>query len=320
MKKGRKDQPPNQDDIDEQEILQEMLAALQSEKEQQGPTPVGVQDKHKNGKRIKRQIQQKAQVHLMIQIKVKLQSKNYNYEDDGSITPDRAGKPQPRDISVEISHWNGEEERADEDGSLGDGGKDWRIDIQREKQWNGRQDQKNYINIKTDRERRFHKYWILSEIQRLKHLIKIRAEQNCNHIQCNERRGGSLPRNVDGRIGRRNSNTNLTESSEMLQSYIPNLETQLNIEKDSGCKLTEQSDREITLQNAWTRGSTISSKLSRLCNITRPQISISPHHSISKLKIIPNIKLQQQQLRIQSDAFWDQTQSNFLPEAKQLII
>ncbi|KAA6385562.1 MAG: hypothetical protein EZS28_018914 [Streblomastix strix] len=33
-KKGRKDQPPNQDDIDKQEIIQERLAALQGEKEQ----------------------------------------------------------------------------------------------------------------------------------------------------------------------------------------------------------------------------------------------------------------------------------------------
>ncbi|KAA6380050.1 MAG: hypothetical protein EZS28_024424 [Streblomastix strix] len=33
-KKGRIDQPPNQDDIDEQEIMQEKLAALQKEKEQ----------------------------------------------------------------------------------------------------------------------------------------------------------------------------------------------------------------------------------------------------------------------------------------------
>ncbi|KAA6344773.1 MAG: hypothetical protein EZS28_052215, partial [Streblomastix strix] len=35
-KMGRKDQPPNQDDIDEQEIVQEKLAALQKEKEQYG--------------------------------------------------------------------------------------------------------------------------------------------------------------------------------------------------------------------------------------------------------------------------------------------
>ncbi|KAA6402928.1 MAG: hypothetical protein EZS28_001537, partial [Streblomastix strix] len=34
IKKGRKDQPPNQDDIDEQEIKQERLATLQREKEQ----------------------------------------------------------------------------------------------------------------------------------------------------------------------------------------------------------------------------------------------------------------------------------------------
>ncbi|KAA6379316.1 MAG: hypothetical protein EZS28_025154 [Streblomastix strix] len=49
-----------------------------------------------------------------------------------SIVPDLAGTLQTREISVEISLWNRGEERADEDGSSGDGGKDWRIDIYKE--------------------------------------------------------------------------------------------------------------------------------------------------------------------------------------------
>ncbi|KAA6377645.1 MAG: hypothetical protein EZS28_026827, partial [Streblomastix strix] len=48
----------------------------------------------------------------------------------GNRVLDRAGTFQPREICVEISIWNGEEESADEDSSSGDGGKDWRIDIQ----------------------------------------------------------------------------------------------------------------------------------------------------------------------------------------------
>ncbi|KAA6352840.1 MAG: hypothetical protein EZS28_051632, partial [Streblomastix strix] len=44
----------------------------------------------------------------------------------GSKAPNRAVALQPREISVEISLSNREEERADEDGSSGDGGKDWR--------------------------------------------------------------------------------------------------------------------------------------------------------------------------------------------------
>ncbi|KAA6354477.1 MAG: hypothetical protein EZS28_049996 [Streblomastix strix] len=44
-----------------------------------------------------------------------------------SRVPDRAGTLQPGEISVEISLWNRGEERADEDGSSGDEGKDWRI-------------------------------------------------------------------------------------------------------------------------------------------------------------------------------------------------
>ncbi|KAA6314407.1 MAG: hypothetical protein EZS28_055589, partial [Streblomastix strix] len=54
-----------------------------------------------------------------------------------SRIPDRAGTLQPREISVEISLWNRGEERADDNGSSREGGKDWRIDIQRENRWNG---------------------------------------------------------------------------------------------------------------------------------------------------------------------------------------
>ncbi|KAA6375487.1 MAG: hypothetical protein EZS28_028988, partial [Streblomastix strix] len=51
--------------------------------------------------------------------------------------PDRAGTLQSEHVGVEISPWNREEERADDNGSSGDGGKDWRIDLQREREWNG---------------------------------------------------------------------------------------------------------------------------------------------------------------------------------------
>ncbi|KAA6374058.1 MAG: hypothetical protein EZS28_030413, partial [Streblomastix strix] len=56
--------------------------------------------------------------------------------------PDRAGTLQTREISVEISVWNRGEERADDNSSSGEGGKDWRIDIQREDGRNGGKDQK----------------------------------------------------------------------------------------------------------------------------------------------------------------------------------
>ncbi|KAA6381490.1 MAG: hypothetical protein EZS28_022980 [Streblomastix strix] len=98
----------------------------------------------------------------------------------------------------------------------------------------------------------------------------------------------------------------------MVEPYILDKEIQWNMEKDSGCEQTEQGNREITFQNAWTRGGTIPSKLNGLRNISRSQISILPHHIISKLNTIPNIQFQQQQLRIQSNAIWDQTQPTFL--------
>ncbi|KAA6399761.1 MAG: putative Transposon Ty3-G Gag-Pol polyprotein [Streblomastix strix] len=43
------------------------------------------------------------------------------------------------EISVEIPLWNRGEDRADDNGSSVERGKDWRIDIQREKRWNGGQ-------------------------------------------------------------------------------------------------------------------------------------------------------------------------------------
>ncbi|KAA6355714.1 MAG: hypothetical protein EZS28_048759, partial [Streblomastix strix] len=64
----------------------------------------------------------------------------------------------------------------------------------------------------------------------------------------------------------------------MVESYIPDKETQWNMEKDSECDQVEQGNRETTLQIAWTRRSPISSQINGLCNIPRPQISISPNH------------------------------------------
>jgi hypothetical protein len=46
-----------------------------------------------------------------------------------SRIPDRAGTLQTREISIEISLWNRREERADDNGSSREGGKDRRIDI-----------------------------------------------------------------------------------------------------------------------------------------------------------------------------------------------
>ncbi|KAA6344091.1 MAG: hypothetical protein EZS28_052263, partial [Streblomastix strix] len=251
----------------------------------------------------------KPKLHLK-EVRKQLKRKNPNQKTlkeraRNSRIPDRAGTLQPREISVEISLWNRGEERADDIGSSREGGKDWRIDIQRENRWNGGKDQKIYTSMETNRERRIHKYWILSEIQRLGQLIKTRGKQNNDPIQRNIRREESISGNVEGRIVRGYSNTYIIKPSKMVEPYIPDKKAQWDMEKDFGCEQIEQGNREITLQDAWTRGSIIPSKLNGLRNIPRPQISISPHHSISKLNTIPSIQLQQQQLRIQSNAIWD---------------
>ncbi|KAA6396805.1 MAG: hypothetical protein EZS28_007667 [Streblomastix strix] len=53
-----------------------------------------------------------------------------------SRAPDRPGILQLWKISVEISLWNREKERTDEDGFTGDGGKDWKISAQRKEEVN----------------------------------------------------------------------------------------------------------------------------------------------------------------------------------------
>ncbi|KAA6367848.1 MAG: hypothetical protein EZS28_036622, partial [Streblomastix strix] len=63
----------------------------------------------------------------------------------------------------------------------------------------------------------------------------------------------------------------------MVGPYIPDKETQWNMEKDFGCEQDKQGNREISLQDVCTRASTIPNKLNGLCDISRPQISISPH-------------------------------------------
>ncbi|KAA6402913.1 MAG: hypothetical protein EZS28_001554 [Streblomastix strix] len=147
-----------------------------------------------------------------------------------------------------------------------------------------------------------------------------RLEENIVIIpfQRNIRREESLPRNVERRIGRRNNNAYLTGSSEMVKPYIPDKETQWNMEKDSGCEQVKQRNREITLQDAWSGKSTIPCEFNGQRNVSQPQIGISPHLSISKLNTIHSIQLQQQQLRIQNNAVWDQTQPNLLRRSNRI--
>ncbi|KAA6401942.1 MAG: hypothetical protein EZS28_002531 [Streblomastix strix] len=159
---------------------QNLNAMSQMEKDDQGLAPVGVREKPKRGKgNVKTKIEgisvsNEPKLGRNVQIQTKTaftvpkakamlkrgrnlpnrlnqNQKTLTMRMRGSRAPDRAGMLQSREISVEISLRNREEERVDEDGSSGDGGKDQRNDIQLEVQWNGRKDQKNYINMETDR-------------------------------------------------------------------------------------------------------------------------------------------------------------------------
>ncbi|KAA6367849.1 MAG: hypothetical protein EZS28_036623 [Streblomastix strix] len=136
------------------------------EKDDAGPAPVEVQEKLKQGKRSRKSKteglnasdEQEQRSNANAQTKTTFKVPKPKKRVKGSRIPDRAGTLQPREISAEISPRNRDKQCADEDGSSGDGGKDRRIDIQRKRQWNEEKDQKIYINMETDMERRFHKH------------------------------------------------------------------------------------------------------------------------------------------------------------------
>ncbi|KAA6386911.1 MAG: hypothetical protein EZS28_017561, partial [Streblomastix strix] len=134
----------------------------QMEKDDSGPAPVGVQEKPKKGKGSRKSKTESLSAscdpskgsNAQIQTKQLPQFQNLRLRPKKarenptrlnlnqiiltmrmkkSIVHDRARTLQSREISDEISLWNKEEERADEDSSSGDGGKDLRIDIQRKR-------------------------------------------------------------------------------------------------------------------------------------------------------------------------------------------
>ncbi|KAA6371589.1 MAG: hypothetical protein EZS28_032885 [Streblomastix strix] len=111
-------QPPVQENLGIQSQNNHCLNALsQMEKDTSGPSSVGVQEKPKAAlPKLKRNQLPKFQ---KPRLRLKRPQKN------------RIGTLQPSEVSVEISPWNREEERADVDGSSSDEGKEWRIDIQR---------------------------------------------------------------------------------------------------------------------------------------------------------------------------------------------
>ncbi|KAA6388650.1 MAG: hypothetical protein EZS28_015822 [Streblomastix strix] len=222
----------------------------QKEKDDSSPGQIEVQEKPKKGRGSKKSKTEAAPKRgKKTAEEVKPEPKTLTMRVNRSIFLNRAGTLQSREISVEISLWNGGEERADDNGSSGQGEKDWRIDIQREKRWYGWKDQKIHISKEANRERRIHKYWILSEIQSLEQLIKNRGKQNNNPIQGNIRREESISRNVERRVGGRNSNTYTIRPSEVMEPYISDKESQWNMEKGSGCEQVKQRNKEITLQN-----------------------------------------------------------------------
>ncbi|KAA6355969.1 MAG: hypothetical protein EZS28_048505 [Streblomastix strix] len=127
------------------------------DKDNTSPAPVGVQVKSKNGKgskmtKIERLIASydegkgsSAQIQIQTASTVpnpnfapKRGRKKQNRGLEPLIGQGHYNQGKPREISVEISLQNRGEERADEDSSSGDEGKDWQINIQIQREWIGR--------------------------------------------------------------------------------------------------------------------------------------------------------------------------------------
>ncbi|KAA6359642.1 MAG: hypothetical protein EZS28_044831 [Streblomastix strix] len=138
-------QPQVQENLGKQPQDNQGLNALnQVDKDNTGPVPIGEQEKPKKSKGSR-----KTKIECLNASDEPSQRNNAKTQTKTASTvpkpkaapkrgrkkanraPDRTGTLQPRGISVETSFQNSEEKRADEDCSSGDGGKDWRIDIQR---------------------------------------------------------------------------------------------------------------------------------------------------------------------------------------------
>ncbi|KAA6358191.1 MAG: hypothetical protein EZS28_046283 [Streblomastix strix] len=121
----------------EQNLKQMKVMMIMPKRKKIGPAPVGVMVKLKQRKGSKKSkaeglnASDEPSQGSNAQAQTKTTSKVPKPK--RSIAPDHAGTLQPKEIIVEIYLWNGDEERANDNGSSGDGGKDWRIDKKRKK-------------------------------------------------------------------------------------------------------------------------------------------------------------------------------------------
>ncbi|KAA6398397.1 MAG: hypothetical protein EZS28_006081 [Streblomastix strix] len=125
-------QPQAQENLGTQPQIDQGLNTMsQMEKNNPGRAPIGVLVKRKQGGGSK-----KTKIEGLNSSNEPNQCRNAHAQaktasevpkpmDKMEQSPDRVGTLQSREIGVEVSLWNREEERADEDGSSGYGGKDW---------------------------------------------------------------------------------------------------------------------------------------------------------------------------------------------------
>ncbi|KAA6403172.1 MAG: hypothetical protein EZS28_001298 [Streblomastix strix] len=126
-------QPPVQENMGTQPQNDQGLNTLsQMEKDDTDPAPVGVQEKPKNGKGSKKSKteglnisdEQSQGCNTQAQTKTTFKLPKPKSPPKRGWRKIRIGTLQTREISVEISFWNREDERADDDGSSGDRRKD----------------------------------------------------------------------------------------------------------------------------------------------------------------------------------------------------
>ncbi|KAA6364372.1 MAG: hypothetical protein EZS28_040101 [Streblomastix strix] len=133
-----------------------------------------------------------------------------------------------------------------------------------------------------------------------------------NEIQGNRRRSERIQGNVGRGIEREHCNSDQKGVDQMVQPKIHDKESEREMDKDTRCESVKQIDCRLPLQDArFDRGKT-NNQTWRLEHFIGPLLCISPPNNSKGIATVPNVRVPEQPLYIQSYAIWNQTLTNIL--------
>ncbi|KAA6366422.1 MAG: hypothetical protein EZS28_038053 [Streblomastix strix] len=199
----------------------------QTDKDNSGTAPIGVQEKIKKGKETKKPNQQKAQLPLRNQTSaamLNLQTKTASVVLQPKVTSKKALRSpsgieemsaRKRTAPLEMEERIGELKYKGKDNGIGVKTKRF-IEIQEQIEKDDFINTRFYLRFKDQNS--YQRFEVKNMIIPFRLTIKEKE---------------AYQKNVEERIWRRNSNANITEPSKMLESHISDKEIQWNIENDS---------------------------------------------------------------------------------------